>query len=96
MFIQDSLAVRLRSASSLEQVYQMLHGYPLFGDFMSYQIAIDLNYSSEINFDENDFCQVGPGAVRGIKKAFLDLGDYDRILKACRTIVTCAFTEQPK
>ena len=43
---------------------------------MAYQIAVDLNYSEQINFSENDFCQTGPGALRGIKKAFMDLGSY--------------------
>ena len=43
---------------------------------MSYQIAIDLNYSDLINFDEDDYTQAGPGALRGLKKAFIDLGDY--------------------
>jgi hypothetical protein len=46
------------------------------GDFMSYQIAIDLNYSDLINFSENDFTQPGPGAIRGINKVFESLGDY--------------------
>jgi hypothetical protein len=76
MFADDGLAGKLRAATSLEAVYELLHQYPLMGDFMSYQIAIDLNYSSQINFSENDFCQVGPGAIRGIKKAFISLGDY--------------------
>jgi len=39
---------------------------------MAYQIAIDLNYSEYINFSENDFTKAGPGALRGIKKVFLD------------------------
>lgn len=43
---------------------------------MSYQTAIDLNYSCLINFSENEFTQPGPGALRGIKKCFLDLGDF--------------------
>jgi hypothetical protein len=76
MFVQDKLAPKIRAAKSLNEVYQLLREYPLMGDFMSYQTAVDLNYSSLINFSENDFCQVGPGAIRGIKKAFLDLGDY--------------------
>lgn len=41
-----------------------------------YQIAIDLNYSDFINFSENEFTQAGPGALRGIRKCFEDLGDY--------------------
>jgi hypothetical protein len=43
---------------------------------MAYQTAVDLNYSNLINFSENDYTQAGPGALRGLKKAFIDLGDY--------------------
>lgn len=76
MFLQGGLGERLLSATSLFEVYQLLHEYPLMGDFMSYQIAIDLNYTQLVNFSENDFTQPGPGALRGIKKAFEDTGDY--------------------
>jgi alpha-glutamyl/putrescinyl thymine pyrophosphorylase clade 1 len=76
MFLVSDLGVKLQEADSLQQVYQRLHSYPLMGDFMSYQIAIDLNYSNLVNFSENDFTQAGPGAIRGIKKAFESLGDY--------------------
>jgi hypothetical protein len=76
MFLQGGLGEQLLEARSFRAVYSLLHTYPLMGDFMSYQIAIDLNYSDLINFDENDFSQAGPGALRGIRKAFVDLGDY--------------------
>lgn len=74
MFVKSQLADSLLKAESLEAVYELIHGFPLMGDFMSYQTAIDLNYSEHINFSENDFTQPGPGAVRGIKKVFIDLG----------------------
>ncbi len=76
MFVEDKLGAKIRKAKALSEVYELLHDYPLMGDFMSYQIAIDLNYSSQVKFSENDFCQVGPGAVRGIRKAFENTGDY--------------------
>jgi hypothetical protein len=76
MFLVDCLGDRLLAAGSLRQVYELLHGYPLMGDFMSYQIAIDLNYSDLLDFSENEFTQAGPGALRGIAKCFEDLGDY--------------------
>jgi hypothetical protein len=76
MFLQDQLADKLLAADSLREVYDLLHYYPLMGDFMSYQIAVDLNYSELINFSENDFTQAGPGAIRGLKKVFESLGDY--------------------
>jgi hypothetical protein len=43
---------------------------------MAYQTAIDLNYSELVDFSENDYTQAGPGALRGLKKAFESLGDY--------------------
>lgn len=76
MFLEDQLGTKLIAATSLREIYDLLHTYPLMGDFMSYQIAIDLNYSDLINFDENDFTKAGPGALRGIQKCFQDFGDY--------------------
>jgi 5-hmdU DNA kinase, helical domain len=76
MFCQDNLGARLLTAGSLREVYTLLRGYPLMGEFMAYQTAIDLNYSSLINFSENAFTQPGPGALRGIRKAFEHLGGY--------------------
>ncbi|GAB2597054.1 nucleotide kinase domain-containing protein [Kribbella endophytica] len=76
MFLSDDLARQLIGATSLKEVYVLLHGYPLMGDFMSYQTSIDLNYSDLVNFSEDEFSQAGPGSLRGIKKCFEDLGDY--------------------
>jgi len=76
MFLHDQLGARLLEAASLREVYRLLHGYPLMGDFMSCQTAIDLNYCALLDFSENEFTQAGPGALRGIRKCFEDLGDY--------------------
>jgi len=76
MFLRDAIGKRLVAAKSLRRVYEILRGYPLMGDFMSYQVTVDLNYSDLFNFSENEFTQAGPGAMRGVKKVFEDLGDY--------------------
>ena len=76
MFLAGSLADRILDATSLREVYDLLHGYPLMGNFMSYQTAVDLNYSALLDFDENEFTKAGPGALRGIRKCFVDLGDH--------------------
>lgn len=75
MFLAGNLAERLLATTGLKEMYELIKSYPLLGDFMAYQIAIDLNYSSLINFDENDFTKAGPGAKRGIQKAFSDTGN---------------------
>lgn len=74
MFVADKLGTKIQKLASFREIYECLRTYPLMGNFMSYQLAVDLNYSSQVNFDENDFCQPGPGALRGIKKAFEDTG----------------------
>jgi hypothetical protein len=76
MFVHDALGERLLAAQTLQELYDLLHRYPLMGDFMSYQTATDLNYSDLFSFSENDFTQAGPGALRGLKKCFEDFGDY--------------------
>lgn len=77
MFLEKSCAERVLQAPSLEAVVQLLQSFPLMGPFMAYQTAIDLNYSELLDFSENDYTQAGPGALRGLKKAFVDLGDYN-------------------
>lgn len=75
MFHKDRLGLKLAKAMSLMSVYDALREYPMMGPFMAYQIAVDLNYSEHLDFDENDFTIPGPGAERGIAKVFEDVGD---------------------
>ena len=74
--IAAELPSRLTECKSLEAVFHLLCGFPTIGPFIGYQFAIDLNYSSLISFSENDFVKAGPGALDGISKCFLDLGDF--------------------
>lgn len=76
MFLAENLGRSIETANSLEQVVQAIQKFPLMGPFMAYQTAIDLNYSELIDFSENEYTQAGPGALRGLKKAFENLGDY--------------------
>jgi hypothetical protein len=74
--IEAQLATRIQEAPSLEAVYQLLLSFPTIGPFLSYQYAIDINYSTLINFSEMDFVMPGPGARDGIRKCFSSLGNY--------------------
>lgn len=64
----------LARARSLQDVVTELRGFPLLGPFMSYQLAIDINYSELTDFSESDYAVAGPGALRGIAKCFQDSG----------------------
>lgn len=74
--LDDRLPERIHDARSLGEVYSLLRRYPLIGPFMAYQLAIDLNYGPDLGFSEDEFTMPGPGAIRGLGKVFVDLGDY--------------------
>ncbi|WP_459548561.1 nucleotide kinase domain-containing protein [Nocardia sp. X0981] len=64
------LPEQLAAATSLQEVFHALVAYPAMGDFLAFQFAIDLNYSTALNFDEMEFVVPGPGARDGIRKCF--------------------------
>ncbi len=70
--MKDKMPKEIASAQSLRGVYESLLRYPGLGPFLAFQYAIDLNYSTLINFDEADFVVAGPGALDGISKCFSD------------------------
>ena len=72
--MKDAVPERLCDAPSLMRAFELLRSYPLLGDFLAYQYAIDLNYSTMLDFSEMDFVVPGPGALSGIRKCFSRLG----------------------
>jgi hypothetical protein len=66
---------KVLKSKSLKSLFENLREFPLIGNFMAYQMAIDLNYSPLFDFDENEFSVAGPGAIRGIRKCFDNMGD---------------------
>jgi hypothetical protein len=77
------LARSVARARSLHELVTELRTFPLLGPFMSYQLAIDINYSELCDFSESEYTVAGPGALRGIAKCFSDtagLGDNELIL----------------
>jgi len=73
MFFEHRVDRAILQAPNLEAIVRCLEQFPLTGPFMSYQTAIDINYSELVAFSEDDYTQAGPGAMRGIAKAFTDL-----------------------
>jgi hypothetical protein len=65
---------RLTDTGTMREAFEVLHAWPMLGNFLAYQLLIDLNYSSVLNFSEMDFVVPGPGAMRGIAKCFDDPG----------------------
>jgi hypothetical protein len=72
--MNDGLPAKIERAHSLAEVYALLSPYPGLGPFLTFQYAIDLNYSNLLDFSESDFVVAGPGALDGIAKCFEDTG----------------------
>lgn len=72
LMLREGLAGHVAAVRSLRELYELLLGYPMIGPFMAYQLAIDINYSELVDFDESSFTVPGPGARRGIRKVFAD------------------------
>ncbi|WP_100470533.1 nucleotide kinase domain-containing protein [Mycobacteroides abscessus] len=68
--MDDDLPARLQDSPSMEHAFALLRSYPTMGDFLAFQMLIDLNYSTLLDFDEMDFVVAGPGARDGIRKCF--------------------------
>lgn len=75
----DKLPRLVSDAKSMQQVFELLRSYPMIGDFLAYQYAIDLNYSELTNFNEMSFVVPGPGAKDGIRKCFSDFGGLSEV-----------------
>lgn len=73
---RGKLLEAIENAKDMEEVYKILLSVPTFGSFLAYQYTIDINYSTLTNFSEMDFVKAGPGAKDGIKKCFIDRGDF--------------------
>jgi hypothetical protein len=70
MMMCEGLSSRLQKSASMAEGFETLRSYPGLGDFLAYQLIIDINYSTLINFGEMDFVVAGPGAKDGIDKCF--------------------------
>lgn len=70
----DGAHAKVAVAKTLEGIFRVLRGYRSLGNFLAFQLAIDINYSDLIDFSEMDFVVAGPGAHDGISKCFEGLG----------------------
>lgn len=70
---------RLMSARTMQKAFEILKGFPGLGDFLAYQLLIDINYSPILNFSESEFVVPGPGAKGGISKCFEDTAGLSHI-----------------
>lgn len=76
LMMKDDVPGKVSQMNRMSDVFDLLKTYPMIGDFLAYQYAIDINYSLVTNFSENNFVVPGPGAKRGIAKCVTDKNKY--------------------
>ena len=72
LILSGDFIIRLQQTNSLREVFELLKSFPSLGNFLAFQLAIDLNYSNLIEHDEASFVMAGPGARDGLAKTFPD------------------------
>lgn len=74
--MKGGIVRKIEDSATLSDVFWILKSYPSIGDFIAFQLAIDINYSTVINHSEEEFVVAGPGARDGISKCFLNYTEY--------------------
>jgi hypothetical protein len=73
--LEDEADVKVVTARSMREAFEVLVAYPSIGPFLSYQLVTDLNYTEDLHFREDEFVVPGPGALDGLMKCFSNTGD---------------------
>lgn len=77
--LDNNVLERLQEAQKMQQAFEIIKAFPSLGDFLAYQLLIDINYSTIINFSESEFVVPGPGAKGGISKCFKSTGGLTNV-----------------
>lgn len=77
--LENCITERLMESNKMQHAFEIIKGFPGLGDFLAYQLLIDINYSTVLNFSESEFVVPGPGAKGGISKCFSDTGGLNNI-----------------
>ncbi|BES85359.1 hypothetical protein PEC302107_21300 [Pectobacterium araliae] len=67
---QDKIVKGVKSSANQFEVFDHLKSFYGIGDFLAYQIFIDLTYITNFPFTERNFVISGPGCERGINWIF--------------------------
>lgn len=74
------------SAETLADAYDLIRSQPGFGNFLSYQVLVDLLYpvgyydgDSVLPFSPDDWSSPGPGAQKGLKQLVTEFNEFTRL-----------------
>jgi hypothetical protein len=69
-YYKEGIIKKIESSENQHQVYEELKLLKGIGNFLSYQIFVDLTYIKEFPYSENEFVVAGPGCKKGLKLIF--------------------------
>lgn len=79
----DDFYAEVEAATELKHVYDAIRQLPGFGNFLSYQVLVDLLYPLQVSdgdsllpFTHDDWASPGPGAQRGLQAVRMDSNEY--------------------
>lgn len=80
---EDDLPSKIKLAKTQKAVFETIKKYDGIGEFLGYQMFVDMTYIPEFPFSENEFTIAGPGCKMGLDYLFED--------KAGMTYDECVF-----
>ena len=91
---ESDIVGKIKAAADQKEVFNVIKSYNGLGEFLSYQIFVDLTYIPEFPFSENEFTVSGPGCIKGLKEVFEDFDglSYDEALFWLRDNIDFEFT----
>ncbi|KAH8119588.1 hypothetical protein DFH11DRAFT_1686403 [Phellopilus nigrolimitatus] len=69
-FLNHLSLMELTECAYMADAFDTLFRYPGLGDFMAFQLLLNLSYTPLLRFGEDDFVVAGIGAQKGLKKCF--------------------------
>lgn len=67
---RERILNKINSAENQKEVFDALLSLQGIGDFLAYQIFVDLCYINDFPFSENEFVIAGPGCKKGLNMIF--------------------------
>lgn len=70
--VQNTSVNKIKGCQTQQEVFQYLSGLMGIGNFLAYQIFVDMTHIPEFPFSENEFTVAGPGCIMGLNYIFED------------------------
>ena len=70
--VDTEITKELKRSSTQQEAFKVLASLMGIGEFLAYQMFVDMTYIAEFPFSENEFTVAGPGCKRGIDYLFED------------------------